>query len=85
MNLFEFSHASDNNATHGTRTLQEHWLCVALADKWVYSHHQTWKCPLLVVVGVFLGLSFVPMKFPLRGARVKGKGTEIWKKKSLPL
>lgn len=24
MNLFEFSHASDNNATHGTRTLQEH-------------------------------------------------------------
>lgn len=28
MNLFEFSHASDNNATHGTRTLQEHWaLC----------------------------------------------------------
>lgn len=28
MNLFEFSQASDNNTTHGTRTLQEHWaLC----------------------------------------------------------
>lgn len=62
-------------------------LCVALADKWVYSHHQTWKCPLLVVVGVFLGLSFVPMKFPLRGARVISKERKLkyGKKKFAPV
>lgn len=62
-------------------------LCVALADKWVYSHHQTWKCPLSVGVGVFLGLSFVPMKFPLRGARVISKERELkyGKKKFAPV
>lgn len=51
-------------------------LWVALADKWVYSHHQTGKCPLLMGA-VSWSLSFVPMKFPLRGARVISKEREL--------
>lgn len=51
-------------------------LCVALVDKLVYSHHQAWKCHLLVG-GVSWSPSCVTMKFPLWGARVISKEREL--------
>lgn len=61
-------------------------LWVALADKWVYSHHQTRKCPLLVGVGCFLVSLFHSYEISTKRCKsyIKGKGTEIWKKKVWP-
>lgn len=57
-------------------------LWVALADKWVYSHHQTGKCPLLMG-GCFLVSLFRSYEISTKRCKsyIKGKGTEIWKKK----
>lgn len=85
MNLFEFPPCfliTPSRSTRGTRTVSAAcWLSVALVDKWVYSHHQAWKCPAPFWWGVLLGLVFYEIPTMRCKSYIKGSWNMKKKKK----